>query len=130
MQMPMCLLPVVMCLCAGSGLQEKVRCKKSNSQSKLASSVVHKVSHLKQKVKSKGLPAGIGTFHRKEPSPATRIQKKLSRPKSSKPTPSAKYPQQDLASLEAKPSTGSAEAGTDWGSKSLGCHGPVGDGRM
>ncbi|XP_048348145.1 BAH and coiled-coil domain-containing protein 1 isoform X2 [Sphaerodactylus townsendi] len=85
--------------------QEKVRCKKSSSQSKLASSVVHKVSHLKQKVKSKGLPTSIAPFRRKEPSPGTRIQNKLSRPKSSKATPSAKYPQQ-----ETKPTAGNADA--------------------
>ncbi|XP_028570150.2 BAH and coiled-coil domain-containing protein 1 isoform X4 [Podarcis muralis] len=90
--------------------QEKVRCKKSSSQTKLASTVVHKVSHLKQKVKSKGLPANIGPFRRKEPSPGTRIQKKLSRPKSSKATPSAKYPQQDLTTSEVKPSTGNTDA--------------------
>ncbi|XP_054834095.1 BAH and coiled-coil domain-containing protein 1 isoform X2 [Eublepharis macularius] len=90
--------------------QEKVRCKKSSSQSKLASSVVHKVSHLKQKVKSKGLPASIGPFRRKEPSPGTHIQKKLSRPKSPKATPAAKYPQQDLDVLEAKPTVGNADA--------------------
>ncbi|KAL7989568.1 hypothetical protein Chor_012234 [Crotalus horridus] len=51
--------------------QEKVRCKKSSSQSKLASTVVHKASHLKQKVKSKVLPTSIGPFRRKEPIPCT-----------------------------------------------------------
>ncbi|XP_077184375.1 BAH and coiled-coil domain-containing protein 1 isoform X2 [Paroedura picta] len=90
--------------------QEKVRCKKSSSQSKLASSVVHKASHLKQKVKSKGLPTSIGSFCRKEPNPGPRIPKKLSRTKSSKVTPSAKYPQQDLDVLEDKPITGNADA--------------------
>ncbi|XP_044312372.1 BAH and coiled-coil domain-containing protein 1 isoform X3 [Varanus komodoensis] len=89
--------------------QEKVRCKKSSAQSKLASNVVHRVSHLKQKVKSKGLPANIGPFRRKEPTPGVQIQKKLSRPKSSKAAPSAKYPQQDFTTLEAKPSTGNAD---------------------
>ncbi|XP_026557548.1 BAH and coiled-coil domain-containing protein 1 isoform X2 [Pseudonaja textilis] len=89
--------------------QEKVRCKKSSSQSKLASTVVHKASHLKQKVKSKVLPTSIGPFRRKEPIPCTRIQKKLSRTKSSK-AASPKYPQQDLTPLEAKPSPGNAEA--------------------
>ncbi|XP_070592868.1 BAH and coiled-coil domain-containing protein 1 [Erythrolamprus reginae] len=89
--------------------QEKVRCKKSSSQSKLASTVVHKASHLKQKVKSKVLPTSIGPFRRKEPIPCTRIQKKLSRTKSSK-AASPKYPQQDLTPLEAKPSSGNAEA--------------------
>ncbi|XP_060109326.1 BAH and coiled-coil domain-containing protein 1 isoform X3 [Heteronotia binoei] len=90
--------------------QEKARCKKSSSQSKLASSVVHKVSHLKQKVKSKALPTSIGPFRRKEPSPGTRIPKKLSRPKSSKTTPSAKYQQQDLDVSEDKLITGNADA--------------------
>ncbi|KAJ7315867.1 hypothetical protein JRQ81_002029 [Phrynocephalus forsythii] len=93
-----------------SSQQDKVRCKKSSSQSKLISNVVHKVSHLKQKVKSKGLPASMGPFRRKEPTPAARIQKKLSHPKSAKASPSAKYLQQDLSSSEAKPSTGNADA--------------------
>ncbi|XP_010577022.1 PREDICTED: BAH and coiled-coil domain-containing protein 1, partial [Haliaeetus leucocephalus] len=74
------------------GSPEKVRCKKSGSQGKLACKVAHKVSQLKQKVKSKGLPAGISPFRRKDPNPAGRIQKKLSRPKSSK---AAKYQTQD-----------------------------------
>lgn len=109
-------LPGVMCLIlCMPDLQEKVRCKKSSSQSKLASSVVHKVSHLKQKVKSKGLSTSIGSFRRKEPSPGTRIPKKLSRPKSSKATPPGKYPQQDLDVLEDKPLTGNADAGIDQG---------------
>ncbi|XP_072736861.1 BAH and coiled-coil domain-containing protein 1 isoform X3 [Ciconia boyciana] len=74
------------------GSPEKVRCKKSGSQGKLACKVAHKVSQLKQKVKSKGLPAGISPFRRKDPNPSGRIQKKLSRPKSSKAT---KYQPQD-----------------------------------
>ncbi|KFU93519.1 BAH and coiled-coil domain-containing protein 1, partial [Chaetura pelagica] len=71
---------------------EKVRCKKSSSQGKLACKVAHKVAQLKQKVKSKGLPAGISPFRRKDPNPGGRIQKKLSRPKSSK---ANKYQAQD-----------------------------------
>ncbi|KFP01494.1 BAH and coiled-coil domain-containing protein 1, partial [Calypte anna] len=71
---------------------EKVRCKKSGSQGKLACKVAHKVAQLKQKVKSKGLPAGISPFRRKDPNPSGRIQKKLSRPKSSK---ANKYQPQD-----------------------------------
>ncbi|KAH0629352.1 hypothetical protein JD844_011370 [Phrynosoma platyrhinos] len=90
--------------------QEKVHCKKTSSQSKLASNVVHKVSHLKQKLKSKGLPTGIGPFRRKEPTQGVRIQKKLSHPKSSKGMSSAKYPQQDLATMEVKQSTGNPHA--------------------
>ncbi|XP_064378901.1 BAH and coiled-coil domain-containing protein 1 isoform X2 [Dromaius novaehollandiae] len=54
--------------------------------------VAHKMAQLKQKAKSKGLPAGISPFRRKEPNPGGRIQKKLSRPKSSK---GAKYPPAD-----------------------------------
>ncbi|KFQ98660.1 BAH and coiled-coil domain-containing protein 1, partial [Nipponia nippon] len=87
---------------------EKVRCKKSSSQGKLACKVAHKVSQLKQKVKSKGLPAGISPFRRKDPNPSGRIQKKLSRPKSSK---AAKYQPQDPdprqpAGFKGKTSTG------------------------
>uniref|UniRef100_A0A8C8RV02 BAH domain and coiled-coil containing 1 n=1 Tax=Pelusios castaneus TaxID=367368 RepID=A0A8C8RV02_9SAUR len=102
--------------------QDKVPCKKSSSQSQLASKVAHKVSQLKQKVKSKGLPAGISPFRRKEPSPATRIQKKLCRAKSAKAAASTKYPQQDLASREsanfkATPSPGAAGADADYESE-------------
>ncbi|XP_015735518.1 BAH and coiled-coil domain-containing protein 1 isoform X3 [Coturnix japonica] len=78
---------------AMAGAAEKVQHKKSSAQSKLACKVAHKVSQLKQKVKSKGLPAGISPFRRKEPNPGGRIQKKLSRPKSSKGT--AKYQPQE-----------------------------------
>ncbi|KAM6297555.1 LOW QUALITY PROTEIN: BAH and coiled-coil domain-containing protein 1 [Aegotheles albertisi] len=74
------------------GSPEKVRCKKSGSQGKLACKVAHKVAQLKQKVKSKGLPSGISPFRRKEPNPGGRIQKKLNRAKSSKGT---KYQPQD-----------------------------------
>ncbi|KAM6111319.1 LOW QUALITY PROTEIN: BAH and coiled-coil domain-containing protein 1 [Pterocles gutturalis] len=74
------------------GSPEKVRCKKSGSQGALGCAGAHKVSQLKQKVKSKGLPAGISPFRRKDPNPTGRIQKKLSRPKSSKAT---KYQPQD-----------------------------------
>ncbi|NXX99063.1 BAHC1 protein, partial [Centropus bengalensis] len=83
------------------GSQDKVRCKKSGSQGKLACKVAHKVSQLKQKVKSKGLPAGISPFRRKDPNPSGRIQKKLSRPKSSKAT---KYQAQDPDPHQAGPS--------------------------
>lgn len=62
--------------------QEKVRCKKSCGQAELSSSVAHKVAQLKPKVKSKGLPASLGAFQRKEAAPGGRIQKKLSRTKS------------------------------------------------
>uniref|UniRef100_A0A452GYC1 BAH domain-containing protein n=1 Tax=Gopherus agassizii TaxID=38772 RepID=A0A452GYC1_9SAUR len=104
------------------GAQDKVRCKKSSSQSKLAAKAAHKVSQLKQKVKSKGLPAGISPFRRKEPSPGSRSQKKLSRAKSTKAAASTKYPQQDPASREsahfkAMPSPGAAGADADYESE-------------
>ncbi|XP_064006773.1 BAH and coiled-coil domain-containing protein 1 isoform X2 [Pogoniulus pusillus] len=73
------------------GSPEKVRCKKSSSPGKLACKVAHKV-------KSKGLPAGISPFRRKDPNPGGRIQKKLSRPKSSKTT---KYQPQDPDSRQS-----------------------------
>lgn len=95
--------------------QEKVRCKKSGSQGKLTCKVAHKVSQLKQKVKSKGLPAGISPFRRKDPNPAGRIQKKLSRPKSSK---AAKYQTQDPDPRQPAGFKGKAGAG-------LGVRGPV-----
>uniref|UniRef100_A0A8B9G7W0 BAH domain and coiled-coil containing 1 n=1 Tax=Amazona collaria TaxID=241587 RepID=A0A8B9G7W0_9PSIT len=90
------------------GSPEKVRCKKSGSQGKLACKVAHKVSQLKQKVKSKGLPAGISPFRRKDPNPSGRIQKKLSRPKSSKAT---KYQPQHLPVLHLPEHGGAASRG-------------------
>ncbi|KAF1571393.1 BAH and coiled-coil domain-containing protein 1, partial [Eudyptes moseleyi] len=90
------------------GSPEKVRCKKSGSQGKLACKVAHKVSQLKQKVKSKGLPAGISPFRRKDPNPGSRIQKKLSRPKSSKAT---KYQPQDPDPRQPAGFKGKAGAG-------------------
>lgn len=99
-------------------LQEKVRCKKSGAQSKLACKVAHKVSQLKQKVKSKGLPAGISPFRRKEPNPGGRIQKKLSRPKSSKGT--AKYQPQEPDPREVPGFKGKErDGGPAWGWKYL-----------
>lgn len=100
--------------------QEKVRCKKSGSQGKLACKVAHKVSQLKQKVKSKGLPAGISPFRRKDPNPGGRIQKKLSRAKSAKAT---KYQAQDAdphqpAGFEGKAGTGGS---TGLGAETRGC---------
>uniref|UniRef100_A0A8C4FE19 BAH domain and coiled-coil containing 1 n=1 Tax=Catagonus wagneri TaxID=51154 RepID=A0A8C4FE19_9CETA len=73
----------------------KVRCKKSSGQGDLASSVAHKVAQLKPKVKSKGLPAGLSPFRRKEATPGGRIQKKLSRAKSAKVSGAARRPQPD-----------------------------------
>ncbi|KAM6175597.1 BAH and coiled-coil domain-containing protein 1 isoform 2-T2 [Erethizon dorsatum] len=74
---------------------EKVRCKKSSSQGELASSVAHKVAQLKPKVKSKGLPAGLSPFPRKEAAPGGRIRKKLSRTKNAKVSGAARHPQPD-----------------------------------
>ena len=65
--------------------QEKVRCKKNCGQGELASTVAHKVAQLKPKVKSKGLPAGLGPF------PGGRVQKKLSRAKSAKVSAAARH---------------------------------------
>lgn len=83
----------------------------------MACKVAHKVSQLKQKVKSKGLPAGISPFRRKDPNPAGRIQKKLSRPKSSK---AAKYQTQDPdprqpAGFKGKAGAGLGVQGPAWG---------------
>uniref|UniRef100_A0A674JQF8 BAH domain and coiled-coil containing 1 n=1 Tax=Terrapene triunguis TaxID=2587831 RepID=A0A674JQF8_9SAUR len=107
----------------GAQVSDKVRCKKS------AAKAAHKVSQLKQKVKSKGLPAGISPFRRKEPSPGSRIQKKLSRAKSTKAAASTKYPQPDPASREtshfkATPSPGAA--GEEAGAGSACCEGAGG----
>ncbi|XP_065419826.1 LOW QUALITY PROTEIN: BAH and coiled-coil domain-containing protein 1 [Chrysemys picta bellii] len=98
------------------GAQDKVRCKKNVAKA------AHKVSQLKQKVKSKGLPAGISPFRRKESSPGSRIQKKLSRAKSTKAAASTKYPQPDPASREtahfkATPSPGAAGPDADYESE-------------
>ncbi|NXN96429.1 BAHC1 protein, partial [Rhinopomastus cyanomelas] len=82
------------------GTPEKVRCKKSGSVGSLPCKVPHKVPPLKPKVKSKGLPAGISPFRRKDLNPGGRIQKKLSRPKTSKAT---KYQAQDP---DSQPSAG------------------------
>ncbi|MBZ3891746.1 BAH and coiled-coil domain-containing protein 1 [Sciurus carolinensis] len=72
---------------------EKVRCKKSNTQGELPSSVAHKVAQLKPKVKSKGLPTGLSPFQRKEAAPGGRIRKKLSRAKSAKASGAARHSQ-------------------------------------
>lgn len=75
--------------------QEKVRCKKSCGQAELSPSVAHKVAQLKPKVKSKGLPAGLSAFQRKEAAPGGRIRKKLSRAKSVKVSGTARHPHPD-----------------------------------
>uniref|UniRef100_A0A8D1RRQ1 BAH domain and coiled-coil containing 1 n=1 Tax=Sus scrofa TaxID=9823 RepID=A0A8D1RRQ1_PIG len=108
---------------------EKVRCKKSSSQGDLASAVAHKVAQLKPKVKTKGLPAGLSPFRRKEATPGGRIRKKLSRAKSAKVTGAARHPQPDggVGSREtpkfpAQPAAATArEAGS--GSDSDNCEG-------
>ena len=73
--------------------QEKVRCKKNGGQGELASAVAHKVAQLKPKIKSKGLPAGLSPFRRKEAAPGGRIRKKLSRAKSPKVPGAARHAQ-------------------------------------
>ncbi|XP_073742203.1 BAH and coiled-coil domain-containing protein 1 isoform X1 [Callorhinus ursinus] len=74
---------------------DKVRCKKSSGQGELASAVAHKVAQLKPKVKSKGLPAGLSPFRRKEPAPGGRIRKKLSRAKGTKVPGAARHTQSE-----------------------------------
>ncbi|XP_027705969.1 LOW QUALITY PROTEIN: BAH and coiled-coil domain-containing protein 1 [Vombatus ursinus] len=108
--------------------QEKVRCKKSGSQSKVA--------QLKPKVRNKGLPAGISPFRRKEANPGGRIQKKLSRAKSTKVALAAKHPKpdsdgKDSPKFAAKSTTtaGGTEAGgnQDGDYDSEDCEGLLGD---
>uniref|UniRef100_A0A7N5K916 BAH domain and coiled-coil containing 1 n=1 Tax=Ailuropoda melanoleuca TaxID=9646 RepID=A0A7N5K916_AILME len=76
-----------------SASTDKVRCKKSSGQGELASAVAHQVAQLKPKVKSKGLPAGLSPFRRKEAAPGGRIRKKLSRAKSTKVPGAARHAQ-------------------------------------
>ena len=57
--------------------------------------MAHKVAQLKPKVKSKGLPAGLSPFRRKEAAPGGRIRKKLSRAKSTKVPGAARHTQPD-----------------------------------
>lgn len=54
--------------------------------------MAHKVAQLKPKVKSKGLPASLSAFQRKEAAPGGRIRKKLSRAKSVKVSGAARHP--------------------------------------
>lgn len=111
-----------------TGLQsvssEKVRCKKSCGQAELPSSVAHKVAQLKPKVKSKGLPAGLGAFQRKEAAPGGRIQKKLSRAKSVTASGAARHPHPDgdsgreMHKFQAQPAVAVAhEAGSGYDSE-------------
>lgn len=55
--------------------------------------MAHQVAQLKPKVKSKGLPAGLSPFRRKEAAPGGRIRKKLSRAKSTKVPGAARHAQ-------------------------------------
>lgn len=64
--------------------------EKGRGQGELVSAVAHKVAQLKPKVKSKGLPAGLGPF------PGGRVRKKLSRAKSTKVSGAARHPQPDV----------------------------------
>ncbi|XP_075418462.1 BAH and coiled-coil domain-containing protein 1 isoform X2 [Tenrec ecaudatus] len=72
---------------------ERVQRKKSGPQAKLAAVVAHKVAQLKPKVKSKGLPTGLGPFRRKEAVPGGCIRKKLSRTQATKVSGVARHPQ-------------------------------------
>ncbi|XP_044103187.1 BAH and coiled-coil domain-containing protein 1 isoform X1 [Neovison vison] len=80
-----------------AGLQapsaDKVRCKRGSGQGELAATAAHKVTQLKPKVRTKGLPAGLGPFRRKESAPGGRIRKKLSRGKTAKVPGSARHTQ-------------------------------------
>ncbi|XP_029455082.1 BAH and coiled-coil domain-containing protein 1 [Rhinatrema bivittatum] len=89
----------------------KLRCKKNScSQNKLASRLVRKVSQVKQKVKNKALPSSLGPFQRKEQSPASKIQKKLSQVRTSGASPKHLQPPEDKEA--AKTNTASTtEAG-------------------
>lgn len=51
------------------------------------------MTQLKPKVRTKGLPAGLGPFRRKESAPGGRIRKKLSRGKTAKVPGSARHTQ-------------------------------------
>lgn len=75
--------------------QEKVPYKRSSGQAELSSSVAHRVAQLKPRVKSKGLPAGLGAFRHKEVAPGGRIRKKLSRAKSVQVSGGAQHPHPD-----------------------------------
>lgn len=61
----------------------------------MSSSVAHKVAQLKPRVKSKGLPTGLGAFQRKEAAPGGRIRKKLSRARSVKVSGATQHPHPD-----------------------------------
>ncbi|XP_058441242.1 BAH and coiled-coil domain-containing protein 1 isoform X3 [Marmota monax] len=97
---------------------EKVRCKKSNTQGELGSSVAHQVAQLKPKAKSKGLPSGLSPFQRKEAAPGGRIRKKLSRAKSAKVSRAGRHSQPDGDGGREMPVGATAhEAGTGYDSE-------------
>ncbi|KAK2492558.1 hypothetical protein MC885_019451 [Smutsia gigantea] len=75
---------------SASASAEKGRC---GSQGELVSPGAHRGAQLKPKVKSKGLPAGLSPFRRKEAAPGGRIRKKLSRVKSTKVSGAARHRQ-------------------------------------
>lgn len=72
-----------------------MRCKKNSGQAELCSSAAHTVAQLKPKVKSKGLPAGLGAFQHKDAAPGGRIRKRLSRAKSVRVSGAARHPHPD-----------------------------------
>lgn len=76
------------------------------------------MAQLKPRVKSKGLPAGLGAFQRKEAAPGGRIRQKLSRGKSVTVSGAAQRPHPDgdggreMPSFPAQPAVAVAhEAG-------------------
>nr|XP_054112571.1 BAH and coiled-coil domain-containing protein 1 isoform X4 [Callithrix jacchus] len=118
-----------------SGLQtssmEKVQCKKSSCQGRLASSVALRVAQLKPKVKSRGLPTGLSSFQRNEATPGGRIREKLSRTKSTKASEATRHPQpkghssRETPRCPAQPSVAaSREAGNGYDSED--CEGLLG----
>ncbi|XP_058532701.1 BAH and coiled-coil domain-containing protein 1 [Ochotona princeps] len=87
---------------------DKVRCRKHSGQGELASAVAHQVSQLRPKVRSQGLPAGLGPFPRKEATPGRRIRKKLSRAKKATAPGASRHPQPggDVPESPAQPEAG------------------------
>ncbi|XP_036124568.1 BAH and coiled-coil domain-containing protein 1 [Molossus molossus] len=100
--------------------------EQSRGQGELVSAAAHRVTPLKPKVKSKGLPAGLGPF------PGGRVRKKLSRAKSTKVSGAARHPQPDardgereMPKFPAQPAGAAAhEAGNGYDSEN--CEGLLG----
>ncbi|XP_073092193.1 BAH and coiled-coil domain-containing protein 1 isoform X3 [Manis javanica] len=105
---------------SASASVEKVRCKKSSSRGELVSPGAHRVAQLKPKVKSKGLPAGLSPFRRKETAPGGHLRKKLSRAKNTKVSGVARH-RQPAGDARAQPVGATAhEAGNGSDSESEG----------